>query len=354
MAQRVQMCSWALNGLVENATLPHIFLTTSEAELHNPFLHKLLDKVLPSHQAVASGECGAYQGQVCQYLGLQPPPADELRRRKLAVRDNLHLVTDFYVQQVRLLHHSLLQPLLDVESFVARHEFAQRRSMTHTHELLRIRDRGTDHAPQADAPALDPSTRPQVPTMQMCLDAVMDHSGDAARRIVAFVSWLGMSAIHPGERSSWPEQYGGRQPDATAAAAGNVALRRKFTSLSSAAERLEDEVTLTNRVQCHACGSYCLKPVVSRRTGLVLQDESGQPKVACRFRPDEKEKHSCSCPQCSADFFARLEYIEGACVACDEACGCGDNDCGCKTFVWQLPHTFRFELRYTRNLARLQ
>ena len=360
IAQRNRMSCWAFNGLVEKQLLPHLFLTTSEAELHNPFLHRLLDKVLPSDADIAAGRVGSCDGQVTKYWQVEPPPADELRRRKLAVRDNLHLVTDFYVREVGLLHHFVLHPLLDVESFAARHEFAQRRSMTHTHELLRLKQHNdAPPTPRADAPALDATNRPKLPTMHDCLDAVRNHQGEGARRIVAFVAWLGMSAIHPGEVGSWAEAHGGREPDASVAAVGNAALRRTFTELASSQERTEDEIALSNRVLCHACGTYCLKPVVSKRTGQPVLDNQGQPKKECRFRPDEKAEHSCACPHCSADFLSRLHYSESRCMACcddDEgtACECGESDCGCKTIVWQLPHTFRFELRYPRNLARLQ
>jgi hypothetical protein len=353
IAERNRICCWVLNGLVEHSLLPHIFLTTSEAELHDPFLHRLLDKVLPSETDLATQR---YHGQVRKYHGIQPPPEDALLRRKLAVRDNLHLVTDFYVRKTRLLHHFILQPLFDVDSYAARFEFAQRRTMSHTHELLRLKNRGTDGGGgQSNAPALDPSTRPPMPTMEMCFAAMRDPSGEEARQIVAFAAWMTLSAIHPKPREAWPEDMGGSVPVATANAAGNAALRCRFSDLNAPGARDDDEAVLSNRVLCHRCGSYCLKPVVSKRTGKPVLDDLGQPKKACRFRPDEKEKHSCKCPHCSADLLARLEVAEGECLGCESgACDCGSADCGCKTVVWQLPNTFRFELRYSRNLGRLQ
>ena len=360
IAQRSKVCNWVLNGLVEVSLLPHIFLTTSEAELHDPFLHRLLDKALPTQQEVDNGTFGSYTGQVCKYTDASPPPPDELRRRKLAVRDNLHLVTDFYVRKTRLLHHFVLEPIFDVDSFAARTEFAQRRTMSHTHELLRLRDRSTPKTASfgngGGSPALCPSTRPQVPTMQMCFDAMRDPTGVAARQIVSFAAWMGLSAIHPSRsRADWPEDFGGAIPDATVKSAGNNALRRTFTSLGSAEERRTDELLLTNRCLCHACGTYCLRPVVSKRTGKPVLDADGKQKMACRIRPEEKEEHSCSCPQCSADVLARLEVQDDVCSACGPCdCDCGAKDCGCKTVVWQLPNTFRFELRYSRNLGRLQ
>ena len=360
IAQRSKVCNWVLNGLVEFSLLPHIFLTTSEAELHDPFLHRLLDKALPSQQEVDNGTFGSYTSQICKYVGTDPPPPDELRRRKLAVRDNLHLVTDFYVRKTRLLHHFVLEPMFDVDSYAARTEFAQRRTMSHTHELLRLRDRPTRKAASfgnsGGAPALDPSTRPKVPTMQMCFDAMKDPTGNEARGIVAFAAWMGLSAIHPSQsRADWPEDYGGAVPDATVKSAGNAALRRTFTSLNSAADRKADEIRLANRCLCHACGTYCLRPAISKRTGKPVLDENGQAKMVCRFRPEEKQKHSCDCPHCSANLAARLEVVDNTCAACDPCeCDCGTSDCGCKTIVWQLPLTFRFELRYSRNLGRLQ
>lgn len=70
IAQRNRMMCWALNGLVEQQMLPHIFLTTSEAELHNPFLHKLLDELLPSTADIDSGKFGTYPGQVCRKMSI--------------------------------------------------------------------------------------------------------------------------------------------------------------------------------------------------------------------------------------------------------------------------------------------
>lgn len=358
IAQRSKICNWVLNGLVEFSLLPNIFLTSSEAELHDPFLHRLLDKALPSQMDVDQGKVGAYHDQVCKYLGADPPPPDELRRRKLAVRDNLHLVTDFYVRKTRLLHHFVLEPMFDVDSFAARTEFAQRRTMSHTHELLRLRDRPiSKQSPSGDAdgPSLDPKSRPKVPSMQMCFDAMKDPTGIEARHIVAFAAWMGLSAIHPSQsRTDWPEDYGGAIPDSAVKSAGNASLRRTFTSLNSAADRTADEISLVNRCLCHACGPYCLRPVVSRRTGKPLLDADGKDKMACRFRPDEKEEHSCACPHCSADLYSRLEVVDECCACGPCDCECGTSDCGCKTIVWQLPLTFRFELRYSRNLGRLQ
>lgn len=245
--------------------------------------------------------------------------------------------------------------------------------MTHTHELLRLRERrgeggqaaqqqqeqqsDTDSAPAA----LDPRTRPSVPTMHTCMEAVREPAGDSARAIVAFVAWLGMSAIHPGKRAAWSESHGGEASSSSVQTAGNEALKRRFTDLATAQERMDDEIVLANRVLCHACGSYCLKPVVSKRTGQPILDAQGEPKKACRFRVEEKAEHSCACPHCSADIMSQLQCEEGACVACEAPsadgavpCGCGVDDCGCKTVVWQLPRSYRFELRYGRNLSTLQ
>ena len=356
IAQRAKMCCWVLNGLVEQSCLPHIFLTTSEVELHDPFLHALLDKALPSAADVSAGRAGTYHGQVQRYHDADPPPSDGLLRRKLAVRDNLHVVTDYYVRKTLALHHFVLQPLFDLSSFALRTEFAQRRTMSHTHELLRLRHNRTGGCARPEgAPAHDPNARPPVPTMEMCFAAIRDPTGDDARQIVAFAAWLTLTAIHPAaSRDEWPEDFGGGTDDATVTSVGNRALRRTFASLSSADERAQDEVILVNRVLCHKCGTYCLKPVVSRRTGKPVHDDTGQPKKACRFRPEEKEEHSCHCPHCDADLASSLRLVD-SCPACEErACDCGAADCGCKTVVWQLPHTFRFELRYCRNLGRLQ
>ena len=74
MAQKSKANCWVLNGVVEHSSLPHIFLTTSEPELHDPVLHQLLAEInLDPSETL-------------------PTPAD-LDRRKLRVRDNLHVVT---------------------------------------------------------------------------------------------------------------------------------------------------------------------------------------------------------------------------------------------------------------------
>ena len=112
MAEKSKANCWVLNGVVEEESLPHIFLTTSEPELHDPVLHRLLNAI----SLDPTGELSA--------------PTD-LDQRKLRVRDNLHVVTEFFTNKMRQLHHHLLYPMLGVESHAARTEFAHRRSMAH-------------------------------------------------------------------------------------------------------------------------------------------------------------------------------------------------------------------------------
>lgn len=78
------------------AQIPSVFLTVSEPELHDPALHKLLDQVLVHKNK--------------SYYSVEPPPADEKLRRKLAVTENLPLVSWFFVQKMRSLHHRVLYP----------------------------------------------------------------------------------------------------------------------------------------------------------------------------------------------------------------------------------------------------
>ena len=74
LAQKSQANCWVLNGVVEHSSLPHIFMTTTEPELHDPVLHRLLDSINldPSEKQ---------------------PASTDLDQRKLRVRDNLHVVT---------------------------------------------------------------------------------------------------------------------------------------------------------------------------------------------------------------------------------------------------------------------
>ena len=73
-AQKSQANCWVLNGVVEHSSLPHIFMTTSEPELHDPVLHRLLDQINLDPSTTLS-------------------TLTDLEHRKLCVRDNLHVVT---------------------------------------------------------------------------------------------------------------------------------------------------------------------------------------------------------------------------------------------------------------------
>ena len=255
---------------------------------------------------------------------------------------------------MRHLHHHLLYPKFGVESHAARTEFSHRRGMSHQHELLRLKRTGL------------PPGAPQPPSAFECFEAMKNPRGEAARRVVAFAASLGMTAIHPEcDREHWPEEDGGALDKEEVATSGNAALGRLFSDCKSSAERRDDEKSLSNRCLCHACGPYCLRPVLGKRSNKPLLDASGKPRTQCRFRPDLKQQHACTCPHCEAN------NIEACLQLCDEQrtaerpdcsceplqCECCDeapNACGCETIVWQLPGTFRFELRVARNHTRLQ
>ena len=87
LAQKSKANCWVLNGVVEHSSLPHIFMTTSEPELHDPVLHRLLNQISldPSEELST---------------------LTDLEQRKLRVRDNLHVVTQ--VTAHATLAHSLL------------------------------------------------------------------------------------------------------------------------------------------------------------------------------------------------------------------------------------------------------
>ena len=246
-----------------------------------------------------------------------------------------------------------MYPMLGVESHAARTEFAHRRSMAHMHELLRL-----------TRTALQPGTL-QPPSMYECFEAIKNPRGAEARHIIAFAAKLGMTAIHPQRsREHWPQEDGGVLDKDHVATVGNAALGRLFSDCKSVAERCGDETNISNRCLCHACGPYCLRPVLNKRTGKPLLDSSGKPRTQCRFRPELKQQHACTCPECDANLEACLQLCEEvrtlerpdcSCQPLECSC-CGEAPaaCGCETIIWQLPGTFRFELRIARNHTRLQ
>ena len=87
LAQKSKANCWVLDGVVEHSSLPHIFMTTSEPELHDPVLHRLLNQISldPSEELST---------------------LTDLEQRKLRARDNLHVVTQ--VTAHATLAHSLL------------------------------------------------------------------------------------------------------------------------------------------------------------------------------------------------------------------------------------------------------
>lgn len=104
--------------------------------------------------------------------------------------------------------------------------------------------------------------------------------------------------------------------------------------------------------------------MLNKSTGKPLLDESGKPRTQCRFRPELKQQHACTCPECDVNLEACLQICkeERACQRPDcsckplqcGCCGAAQEACGCETIIWQLPGTFRFELRIARNHTRLQ
>jgi hypothetical protein len=348
MAERAKWYNLILYWQHYFKQIPSIFLTISEPELHDPCLHKLLDQILPEEKS---------------YYGAESPPADEKLRRKLAVTENLHLVSWFFVEKMRSLHHRVLYPhwkmLSDADGKVitpsttrmseyvcgttglprvdvapvpavgghgGRYEFADRRMMTHLHELLML---------------------PNAPDMEQKLAAICEPKGPEARAIVEWVADnLGLTAFHPTHcTKGWPEPEG-TQPKDEKGKAGMAALRQRFGDLTSQSERRSSEGAILNYCMLHGpCDNYCMRDV-KNRDGKVI----GQ---RCRMRAELKEELCCRCTRCMP------EAKEWRCESCDDECdgdSCKD-DQGCKTCetsVWQLPDTFRFELRVCRRHPRLQ
>ena len=227
---------------------------------------------------------------------------------------------------------------------------------------MTVRAIDTPNSPSTSSMALGAA---QPPSAFECFEAMKNPRGKEARRIIAFVAKLGLTAIHPQRsREHWPEEDGGKLDKEEIANAGNAALGRLFSDCKGAAARRDDETHLSNRCLCHACGTYCLRPVLSKRTGKPLLDASGKPRTQCRFRPELKQQHACTCPECDVDLEACLQICDEQralqrpdCSCSPLQCGCCEEApeaCGCETIVWQLPGTFRFELRIARNHTRLQ
>jgi len=343
MAERTKWYNLVLYWQHYFKQIPSVFLTVSEPELHDPPLHKLLDQI------VGGGK---------SYYGIEPPPADHKLRRKLAITENLHLVSWFFVQKMRSLHHRVLYPKwkmlqgLDgrvtpsctrMDEFVdvqtgqprveqgpvpavgghgGRYEFADRRMMTHLHELLML---------------------PNAPSMEQKLAAITKPNGIDARAIVEWVAEnLGLTAVHPtSSKDGWPDPEG-TQSKEEKSRAGLAALRQRFGDLSSASERRASEAGILNYCMLHGpCDNYCMRDVKNRAGEVISQ--------RCRMRAELKEEYCCRCTRCMP--------AEGQwrCEACDDECD-GENckDSACCTSVWMLPGTFRFELRVCRRHARLQ
>ena len=324
--------------------IPSVFLTVSEPELHDPSLHKLLDQIISSEK---------------KYYDVEPPPADDKLQRKIAVVENLHLVSWFFVQKMRSLHHRVLYPqwkmLTDADGKVVtpsatrmseyvcgttglprvehsavpavgghggRYEFTDRRMMTHLHELLML---------------------PNAPDMAQKLAAIEDPEGAAARAIVEWVAEnLGLTAFHPtSSKDGWPAPEG-TQSKEEKSREGMAALRQRFGDLRSQSERRSSEGAILNYCMLHGpCDNYCMRDVKNKAGEVIGQ--------RCRMHAELKEEYCCSCARCMPD------KGKWRCEACDDECGgSGCNKSACQTSVWMLPGHFRFELRVCRRHPRLQ
>ena len=218
--------------------------------------------------------------------------------------------------------HVEQRPVPAIGGHGGRYEFADRRMMTHLHELLML---------------------PNAPSMEQKFAAIVDPRGADARAIVEWVAMnLGLTAIHPASgKDGWPAPEG-TQSTEDKSKAGLAALRQRFGDLGSARERRASEVGMLNYCMLHGpCDNYCMRDVKNRAGEVIGQ--------RCRMRAELKEEYCCSCSRCMP--------VKGQwrCDACNNECD-GENckDSACCTTVWMLPGTFRFELRICRRHARLQ
>ena len=213
-------------------------------------------------------------------------------------------------------------PVPAVGGHGGRYEFADRRMMTHLHELLML---------------------PNAPDMGLKLKAIADPKGAEARAIVEWVAEnLGLTAIHPASsKESWPAPEGNQSSDAKSRA-GLAALRQRFGDLRSKDERRASEVGILNYCMLHGpCDNYCMRDVKNRAGEVIGQ--------RCRMRAELKDEYCCRCPRCLPT------EQQWRCAECDGECdGEGCKDSACQTSVWMLPGTFRFELRVCRRHPRLQ
>jgi hypothetical protein len=120
-------------------------------------------------------------------------------------------------------------PVPAVGGHGGRYEFADRRMMTHLHELLML---------------------PNAPNMDQKLAAICNPKGAAARAIVEWVAKnLGLTAIHPASgKEGWPAPEG-TQPSDEKSRAGLAALRQRFGDLQSEDERCASEAGETASIQ---------------------------------------------------------------------------------------------------------
>ena len=378
MAQRTRWYNLLFGWLYFYNQTGHIFVTVSEPELQDPFLHRLLDPVVPA---------------ATRYLDANPRRADELKHRKLAVVGNLQIVSAFFEKKMRSLHCNLLYPLWNVlgsdwprqveqmggagqipvmqqlsrtpiEQFFTvpqgfeevyndvmaslpatgpgggapvrigghggRREFAERRMMTHLHEVLML---------------------PDAPDVQWRLEVMREAdanggcSDDSCPRSRALVEWvtehLGLNAIHSARcRSEWPAPEGSVL-DTEKRAAGLRALKQTFSQLQPN-ERLQREVGIENYCMLHECSGYCLRDV---------KDKEGNPtgEQRCRMHAELRLKFCCDCEACAPpQGAAEVEPAEPD--PCLPGCNC-HGSC-CTTRVWMLEKTFRFELRVCRRHGR--
>ena len=217
-------------------------------------------------------------------------------------------------------------------------EFADRRMMSHLHELSMLPD-----APDAET---------KLEAIFECgtgeADLTQPNRCPSSRKIVQWVADnLGLTAIHSARcRDMWPEPEGALSKEEKNTL-GYIALSQTFANLEPEVQRRVREIGIENYALLHGpCDSYCLRDV---------KDHDGNPtgKQRCRMRAELKEQFCCDCLRCApcSTEDGVHEDVPPIPAGCDESCRCNGY---CKTTVWRLPDTFRFELRICRRHARIQ
>jgi hypothetical protein len=276
--------------------MPTVFNTTSAAELHWEFVHRLL----PGHEAYLNRDDITDQ--------------DAYRLRAEAVVKNPGIVAFMF-------YHFYHKWTLDVmyshgewEDHFARFEFAAR-GLTHAHTIARMRG------------------APTITAIEETLLEIQQRGDSDGPLATALMAWykdhVGLTALMPmRKQEDWPEAAPGYDPEhegSGPAKPDSKCLRTPLHKVPADAEsRCEHLGQVAARTILHACSTYCL---VKDKRGKAKGDPAGEAAVYCRcgYGPDSELRRPCVCKECSERLQQRTaeDVLTSAdpppCAACDAA-----------------------------------